>query len=108
MVIGIFITHFEIIWLPWWLSGKEPINVGDVGLFLGREDPQEKEMETHSSILPGKSRGQPMRSQKSRTQLKDSTTYLLVLFIAKDKFHSVWGISENLLALGINIKSLPY
>ena len=31
-----------------------PANEGDVG----REDPQEKEMATHSSILAGKSHGQ--------------------------------------------------
>ena len=34
--------------LPWWLSGKESAcNAGD----LGQEDPLEKEMATHSSIL---------------------------------------------------------
>ena len=30
---------------------NSPANVGDVGLFPGREDPLEKEMATHSSIL---------------------------------------------------------
>ena len=29
-----------------------PGNAGDVGLILGHEDPLEKEMVTHSSILP--------------------------------------------------------
>ena len=28
-----------------------PANVGDVGLILGQEDPLQKEMATHSSIL---------------------------------------------------------
>jgi len=39
--------------LPWWLSGKKnpPANVGDAGLIHGLEDPLEKEMATHSSIL---------------------------------------------------------
>ena len=36
----------------WWLSGKEStFNAGDTGLILGWEDPLEKEMATHSSIL---------------------------------------------------------
>ena len=35
VVVGIFITHFEIIWLPWWLSGKEPTKAGNVGLIPG-------------------------------------------------------------------------
>ena len=38
--------------LPWWLSGKEsPFNAGDLGLIPGWEDPLEKDMATHSSIL---------------------------------------------------------
>ena len=48
--------------LPWWLSGKKSacqcrsesevaqFNAQDEG-FLGREDPLEEEMATHSSIL---------------------------------------------------------
>ena len=48
--------------LPQWLSGKESTcnaeNTGDVGSFLGWEDPLEKGMATHSSILPGESHGQ--------------------------------------------------
>ena len=57
--------------LPWWLSGKESAcNAGD----LGQEEPLEKEMATHSSILaleipwteePG--RLQSMELQKSWT-----------------------------------------
>ena len=66
--------------LPKWLSGKEPIcNAGDKGTSarsLGGEDPLEKEMATHASILawripwmeePG--RLQSMGSQ-SQTRLK--------------------------------------
>ena len=35
-----------------WHSGKEsPCNVGGLGSVLGREDPLEEEMATHSSIL---------------------------------------------------------
>ena len=43
----------RIFWLPRWLSGKESAyNPGDPGLrSLGRGDPLEKEMATHSSIL---------------------------------------------------------
>ena len=38
--------------LPWWISGKEPTcNARDPGSTLGQEDPLEKEMATHSSIL---------------------------------------------------------
>ena len=41
--------------LPWWLIGKEPTcNARDMGLILGSEDPLEKEMATHSSILAWK------------------------------------------------------
>ena len=36
--------------LPWWLKNL-PANAGDMGLFLGPEDPLEKQMATHSSIL---------------------------------------------------------
>ena len=32
--------------------------MGDVGLILGQEDPLEEEVETHSSILAGKSHAQ--------------------------------------------------
>ena len=56
-----------------WLSGKKPrANLGDADLIPGWEDPLEKEMATHSSVLaweipwteePGGL--QSMRSQKS-------------------------------------------
>ena len=38
--------------LPWWLRGKESTcHAGDAGLIPDQEDPLEKEMATHSSIL---------------------------------------------------------
>ena len=38
--------------LPWWLSSKESAcSARDVSLILGHEDPLEKELATHSSIL---------------------------------------------------------
>ena len=45
--------------LPWWFRGKEhACNAGDAagaaGLFLGQENPLEKEMATHYSILAWK------------------------------------------------------
>ena len=51
---------------------------------LGQEDPLEKEMATHSSILPGKSHGQRSLAvyspwaHKSQTQLSDKRTTRLV------------------------------
>ena len=63
--------------LPWWLSGKESTyNAGDTEVAvqsLGWEDPLEKEMATHSSILaweiPWTERS--MGPQKFRMQLSD-------------------------------------
>ena len=59
--------------------------------FLGREDPLEEEMSTHSSILAGKTprtekpRGlQFMRSQKSQTQLIDYTTTTTEMIILSE------------------------
>ena len=41
--------------LPWWLLVKKaPVNAGDMGLIPGPEDPLEKEMAIHSSILAWK------------------------------------------------------
>ena len=38
--------------LPWWFSGKESTcSAGDTGSILGQEDPLEKGMASHSSIL---------------------------------------------------------
>ena len=57
-----------------------PANAGDAGLTLGREDPPEKEMAIHSSILgweipwteePG---GLESMGLKSQTLLSDQTT----------------------------------
>ena len=45
----IFIEHLG---LPWWFSSKESAcNAGDLGSPRGQEDPLEKGMATHSSIL---------------------------------------------------------
>ena len=41
--------------LPQWLSGQESFcKAGDTGSILGQEDPLEKEMATHFSILAWK------------------------------------------------------
>ena len=67
--------------LPWWRVVKNsPANAGDLGSILGWEDPLEKEMATHSSILaweipwteePG--RLWFMESAKSQVRFSDST-----------------------------------
>ena len=74
-----FIVQLSHSYIPTRLSGKESIcQAGDVGSSLGREDPLEKEMATHSSIIAWEipwteetgglqSRG----SQKSQTGLSD-------------------------------------
>ena len=53
---------YSLLEIPQWLSGKESTcNAGDtedVGLIPGSEDPLEKGMATHSSILPGEFHGQ--------------------------------------------------
>ena len=42
----------KVFGLPWWLSGKESAcQCSRQVRFLGQEDPLEKEMATHSSIL---------------------------------------------------------
>ena len=58
--------------LPWWLSGKESAcNAGD----LGQEEPLEKEMATHSSILAWRIlwREEPTRPQSTGSQESDTT-----------------------------------
>ena len=67
--------------LPWWLSGKKKIYLSRQEMWvwsLAGEDPLEKEMTTHSSILaleipwteePGGL--QSVESQKSQIQLSD-------------------------------------
>ena len=67
--------------LPWWLRGKEAVSQCRRCGFdpLGREDPLEKEMATHSSILawrlPWTEPGglQLMGWQKNQTQLSHQT-----------------------------------
>ena len=62
--------------LPWWLNGKEfPYNGVQS---LSGEDPLEKEMATHSNILPWEIQWteepdglESMGLQKSQTQLSD-------------------------------------
>ena len=57
--------EYSILWyttslgFPGGSDGKESAcNAGDPGLILDQEDPLEKGMATHSSILPGESHGQ--------------------------------------------------
>ena len=57
---------------------NSPVKAGDAGLIPGQEDPLEKEIASHSSILDGEipwtekpGRLQSMGSQKSQTQLSD-------------------------------------
>ena len=65
--------------LLWWFRGKEsPANAGMQVLSLGREDPLEKEMAAHSSILAWEipwteelGSYSPLGLQKSQTQLRD-------------------------------------
>ena len=47
------LAEITVVWeLPWWLDGKESSrNAGDQVRSLGWEDPLEKEMATHSSVL---------------------------------------------------------
>ena len=47
------LLYFTKVWgLPWWLSGKVKLLMQEMWVpSLGREDPVEKEMATHSSIL---------------------------------------------------------
>jgi len=45
-------VSYDSFGLPWWLSSKESPPVQEMRVqSLGREDPLEKEMATHSSIL---------------------------------------------------------
>ena len=47
-----FDSSYTPFWLPRWLSSKNPpANAGDMVQSLGREDPLEEEMATHSCIL---------------------------------------------------------
>ena len=53
---------------------KSACSAGDVGSIPGQEDPLEKEMATHSSILPGKSQGQRSLEGYSLWGRKESDT----------------------------------
>ena len=72
--------------LRWWLSDKESAcNEGDMGSIPGREDPLEKEMATHSSILDWEipwteepSGLQSIGLQKRQTQLTGSRRVVLL------------------------------
>ena len=48
-----FVALYYVWGLPWWLSVVKNLlaNAGDMGSIIGWEDPMEKEMATHSSIL---------------------------------------------------------
>ena len=70
--------YFLILGLPWWLSLKNLPARADEGSSLSRQDPLEKEMATHSSILAWKIPRieepgglQSMGSKKSQTQLSN-------------------------------------
>ena len=67
--------------LPWWLRGKESTcSAGDASLIPDQEDPLEKEMATHSSILAWEIpwtedlAGHSPWRRKSLTSLSNSTT----------------------------------
>ena len=69
--------------IPWWLSGKESAcSAGDPGSIPGREDPLEKGMVTHSSILAWRIPwiGEPDRLQSMGSQRVEDTTGQLTLF----------------------------
>ena len=58
------------------VSSKEPIKEMQAQS-LGREDLLEKEMATHSSILPGKSHGQGAWRITVHEVIESDTTYLI-------------------------------
>ena len=52
VTLSICCVPYSLKGLPWWFDGKESAcNAGDPGSISGWEDPPEKGMETHSSIL---------------------------------------------------------
>ena len=56
-------------------AGKEYVyNVGNLGLSLGQEDPLEKGMTIHSSVLSGESHGQGSLAGYSSLDHKESDT----------------------------------
>ena len=58
------------------LGKNLPVNAGDVGSIPGLEDPLEKEMATHTSILAGKSHGQRGSQQKKKKKLETHSQVL--------------------------------
>ena len=77
-IFSLFFSRYKIR-LPRWLSGKNLLAVQEMQVqFLGWEDPMEKEMAIHSSILAWETLWteelgglQSLGSQKSWTQLSD-------------------------------------
>ena len=62
--------------LPWWLSSKEAVcNAGNPVLSLGQEDPLEKGMATHSSILAWEI---PWTEEPGQLQSKGSKSWILL------------------------------
>ena len=51
----IFPSHCHNFWLPWWLGKESACNAGDLGSIPRWEDPLEKEIATHCSILAWRS-----------------------------------------------------
>ena len=76
--------------LPWWLSGKEPTCQCRRPMFdpLGREDPLEKEMATHSSILawriPWTEEPGGLQSMGSQRLGHDWVTNMFICTLTKD------------------------
>jgi len=90
-----------IIGLPGWHSGKESAwNAGDVSSIPGWEDPLEKEIATHSSILAWKIPGtedpevlQSTGSQKSWTWLSDKITTKLQIVSGNQQIIFYWIVN---------------
>ena len=62
----------EFPWLSWWLSGKESAcQCRRCRFNLAQEDPLEKEMATHSSILAWEI---PLTKEPGRVQLQKNLT----------------------------------
>ena len=120
--LSLFVLHYEVsvdislsplIWLPWWLSGKESTHqagdAGDLGLISGSE---RSEMVTHSSILAWKipwteeprglwSKGlQTVRQGWAHTLLSiwlSKAVFISVIFISSISFRFFFRVSISLL-----------
>ena len=65
-----YATHFSVLRLPLWLSGKEcACNAGDLGSIPGLGRPLEKGKATHSSILAWRIKSQMQLSNFRFTSL---------------------------------------